>query len=202
MCGSRLLAPSSPPHGAAGPLPAADAVRIDADVERAHHLHSCSRMLLTDGLRPLATAWCFSASQVDLVREQFARVVGPLAGAAESAERPLPVPTSGPRPERRPFEHAVHLFLSAVGQGISFEQALHIFGFLDVGAYSTDDRCFYPDAPGLGPISDRVSELHDASRLVIRGAEGEQDWTIFVVAGRAAAAYASVGSQHMHPLGR
>ena len=41
-----------------------------------------------------------------------------------------------------------------------------------------------------GPISDRVSELHDASRLVIRGAEGEHDWTIFVVSGRAAAVVA------------
>ena len=56
--------------------------------------------------------------------------------------------------------------------------------------YSTDDHCFYPDAPGLGPISDRVRELHYASQLVIRGAEGEHDWTIFVVAGRAAAVVA------------
>ena len=127
---------------------------------------------------------------MDLVREQFARVVGPLAGAAESLARPLPLPTSGPRPEHRPFEHAVHLFLAAVGQGMALEQALHTFGFLDAGANSTDDRCFYPDAPGLGPISDRVSELHDASRLVIRGAEGEHDWTIFMVAGRAAAVVA------------
>ena len=103
-------------------------------------------------------------------------MVGPLAGEAESAARPLSVPMSGPRPERRPFEHAVHLFLAAVGQGMAFEQVLHIFGFLDVGAYSTDDHCFYPNAPGLGPISDRVSELHDASRLVImiRGAGGER----------------------------
>ena len=60
-----------------------------------------------------------------LVQDQFSRVVGPLAGEAESAARPLSVPTSGPRPERRPFEHAVHLFLAAVGQGMAFEQALH-----------------------------------------------------------------------------
>ena len=105
-------------------------------------MHSCARMLLTDGLRPLATAWGLSESQVDLVREQCARVVGHLTGAAESAARSMPVPTSGPRPERRPFEHAVHLFLAAVGQGMAFKQALHIFGFLDAGAYSTDDRCF------------------------------------------------------------
>ena len=190
MAGSFLTATRRPSPGAAGPLPAADAARIDADVERARHMHSCARMLLTDGLRPLATVWRFSESQVGLVREQFARVVGPLAGAAEGAARPLPVPTSGPRPERRPFEHAVHLFLAAVGQGMAFEQALHNFGLLDVGAYSTDDRCFHPDAPGLGPISDRVSELYNASRLVIRGAEGEHDWTIFVVAGRAAAVVA------------
>ena len=117
-----------------------------------------------------------------LVREQFARVVGPLAEEAEAAPRPLAVPMSGPRPERRPFEHAFHLFLAAVGQGMAFEQALHTFGYLDVGAYSTDDRCFYPDAPGLGPISDRVSEPQNASLFVFRGAECEHDWTIFVVA--------------------
>ena len=109
------------------------------------------------------------------------------------------MPTSGPRPERRPFEHAVHLFLpvAAVGQGMAFEQALHTFGYLDAGAYSADDRCFYPNAPGLGPISDRVSELRNASRLVIRGAEGEHDWTIFVVAGRTGrtVASASVGTR-------
>ena len=125
-----------------------------------------------------------------LVREQFSRVVGSLAVEAEAASRPLSVPMSVPRPERKPFEHAVHLFLSAVGQGMTFEQALHTFGYLDAGAHSTDDRCFYPDAPGLGPISDRVSELQNASRLVIRGAEGEHDWTIFAVAGRAAAVMA------------
>ena len=153
-------------------------------------MHSCARKLLTGGLRPLATAWCFSEAQVGLIREQFSRAVGPLAGEAEAASRPLSVPMSGPRPERRPFEHAVHLFLAAVGQGTAFEQALHTFGYLDMGAYSTDDRCFYPDAPGLGPISDRVSELQNAARLVVRGAEGEHDWTIFVVAGRAAAVVA------------
>ena len=88
MYGSRWLAPSSRPHGGRRPpLSAADAARIDADVERARHMHSCARMLLTDGLRPLATAWGLSESQVDLVREQFARVVGHLTGAVESAAR-------------------------------------------------------------------------------------------------------------------
>ena len=73
------------------------------------------------------------------------------------------------------------------GLGMAFEQALHTLGYLDVGAYSADDRCIYPDAPGLGPLSDRDSELQCASRLVLRGAEDEHDWTIFVVVGRAAA---------------
>ena len=57
-------------------------------------------------------------------------------------------------------------------------------------AYSTDDRCFYPDAPGLSPISDRVSKSQNAYQLVIRGAEGEHDWTNFVVAWRGAAVVA------------
>ena len=190
MAGAFLTAARRPSSGAAGPLTAADSARIDADVERARHMHTCARMLLTDGLRPLVTAWHFSDAQVGLVREQFSRVVGSPSAEDAATPRPLPVPVSGPRPEQRPFEHAVHLFLAAVGQGMAFEQALHTFGYLDVGAYSADDRCFYPDAPGLGPISDRVSELQTASRLVIRGAEGEHDWTIFVVAGRAAAVVA------------
>ena len=130
MAGAFLTVTRRPSPGAAGPLSAADTSRIDADAARARHLHNCARMLLSDGLRPLATAWHFSERQVDLVREQFARVVGPLAGVAEGAARPLSVPTSGPRPERRPFEHAVHLFLAAVGQGMAFEQALQVFGFL------------------------------------------------------------------------
>ena len=201
MASAFLTATRRPSPGAAGPLSAADAARIDADVERARHMHSCARMLLTDGLRPLATVWRFSESQVGLVREQFARVVGPLAGAAEGAARPLPVPTSGPRPERRPFEHAVHLFLAAVGQGMAFERALHVFGFLDAGAYSSDDRCFYPDAPGLGPISDRVSELHDASRPVVyawggRRARLDRHRGGWESRGRGG------GSPHTHPLGR
>ena len=54
MVGAFLTAARRPSPGAAGPLSAADAARIDADVERARHLHSCARMLLTDGLRPLA----------------------------------------------------------------------------------------------------------------------------------------------------
>ena len=190
MAGAFLTAARRPSPGAAGPLSAADAAKIDADVERARHMHSCAHILLTDGLRPLATAWCFSEEQVGLVWEQFARVVGSLAAEAEAAPRPFSVPMSGPRQERRPFENAAHLFLAAVGQGMAFEQALHTFGYLDVGAYSTDDGCFFPDAPGVGPISDRVGELQNASRLVIRGMEGEHDWTIFVVAGRAAAVMA------------
>ena len=63
--------------------------KIDADVERARHMQSCVRMLLTDGLRPLATAWGFSEVQVGLVREQFSRVVGPFASEAEAAPRSL-----------------------------------------------------------------------------------------------------------------
>ena len=39
----------------------------------------------------------------------------------------------------------------------------------------------------MGPINDRFSELKNASKLVIRGAEGEHDWTIFIVAGPASA---------------
>ena len=88
MAGAFLTAARRPSPGAAGPLSAADAAKIDADVERARHVHSCARMMLTDGLRPLDTAWHFSDEQVGLVREQFSRVVGSLAAEAETASRP------------------------------------------------------------------------------------------------------------------
>ena len=95
MAGAFLTASRRPSPGAAGPLSAADAAKIDADVERARHMHSCARMLLNDGLHPLATVWGFSEAQVGLVREQFSRVVGPLTAEAEAAPRPLSVPMSG-----------------------------------------------------------------------------------------------------------
>ena len=75
MAGAFLTAARRPSPGAAGPLTAADSARIDADVERARHMHSCARMLLTDGLRGsdrwsrhgiyrmLKWAWCESSSQ-------------------------------------------------------------------------------------------------------------------------------------------
>ena len=51
MAGAFLTSTRRPSPGTAGSLSAADAARIDAYVERARHMHSCARMLLTDGLR-------------------------------------------------------------------------------------------------------------------------------------------------------
>ena len=48
MAGAFLTATRRPSPGAAGPLSAADTSRIDADVERARHMHNCARMLLSD----------------------------------------------------------------------------------------------------------------------------------------------------------
>ena len=53
MNGAFLTAARRPSPGAAGPLSAADVAKNDADVERARHMYSCARMLLTDGLQPL-----------------------------------------------------------------------------------------------------------------------------------------------------
>ena len=68
MAVAYLTAARRPSPGAAGPLSAADVAKIDADVERARHMHSCAGILLTDVLRPLATAWHFSDEQVGLSR--------------------------------------------------------------------------------------------------------------------------------------
>ena len=68
MAGAFLTSTRRPSPGAARPLSAADTARIDADVERASHTYSCERMLLTDGLRPLAMAWYLSDVQVGLVK--------------------------------------------------------------------------------------------------------------------------------------
>ena len=99
----------------------------------------------------------------------------------------LPAPVSGSRPAEQPFEQCVPLFLAAVAQGMSLSIALPLFSALASGTYSHDDRCFYPSAPALGPLSDRASQLHDAARFVVRGGTGEQDITLFLVRGSIAA---------------
>ncbi len=164
----------------------ADAAALDATVQHAHRLHSHARALCTDGRRALAEAWHWRPSQIDLLLSQLAGAVG--APMADSPPPPaLPAPISGPRPVNQPLEQCVPLFLAAVAQGMSLNSALPLFGALSDGAYSHDDRCFYPAAPTLGPVSDRASLLHDAARIVVRGGPGEQDITIFLSGGRIAA---------------
>ena len=50
MAGAFLTATRRPSLGAAGPLSAEDAARIDADVERARDMHSCARSYAMHGL--------------------------------------------------------------------------------------------------------------------------------------------------------
>ncbi len=104
----------------------------------------------------------------------------------------LPATVSGPRPVNQPFEQRVQLFLAAIAQGMSLDSALPLFSALSTGAYSHDDRCFFPAAPALGPVTDRVSQLHDAARLVLRGGPGEQDITISLALGCIAAIVAPI----------
>ena len=115
-----------------------------------------------------------------MVREQFSREVGSLASEAEAAPRPLAVPISGLRPSRRPFKHAVHLPLAAVGKGMAFEQALHMFRIMPLhsGRRARSDRrprrwlrpfntpAVAPTPQGDGPGPMRAAPLPSA-RVVV-----------------------------------
>ena len=170
----------------AAPTAAADAEVAEATVQRAFQLHEHARALCADGSSALAEAWHWRPGQIDLLLSQLAGTVGP-AVADRTVGTGLPAPASGPRPAEQPFEQRVPLFLAAVAQGMSLSTALPLFSALSSGAYSHDDRCFYPSAPALGPLADRVSLLHDAARFVVRGGPGEQDITIFLAHGSIAA---------------
>ena len=179
----------SGPHCSApapGPAPtdasAADLAASSATIQRAHQLHMHARALCSDGRRALSEAWHWRPNQIDLLLSQLASAVGAPADDQQST-----VAVSGPRPTEQPFEQRVPLFLAAVAQGMALEAALPLFSALSGGAYSHDDRCSYPAAPALGPLSDRVGQLHDVARFVIRGGPGEQDVTLFLVRGSIAA---------------
>ena len=153
----------------------------EAAIARAHRIYGHARAIVSDGQRAMADLWCMHPDQCALVIDQLAMVVGP-ARAAET--RPAPgggTPTSGPRPARQPFSHGVFLFHAAVAQGMPLARALDLFGSLSTGAFSHDDRCFYPESSRLGALADRVSALHAADRVVIRGGIGERDTTLFLV---------------------
>lgn len=122
-----------------------------------------ARAIVSDGAQPLMEAWHLSVTQKDLVIGQLASAVGP-GGARPrlpslGADR---APVSGPRPERQAFQHGVHLFLGAIAQGLALPDPLRAFLVLDTGAYSHDDRCFYPDSPVLGTLADRSAILGGA----------------------------------------
>ena len=168
----------------------ADRVAAQACRDRALRLYEHCRALVADGAGPLQESWHWTAAHSELVLTALAGAVGGGAGSAEPAPPPLQSPTSGPRPTRQTYEQCVPLFLAAVAQGMHIDEALVLFGSLSTGAYSHDDRCFYPDSPLLGPLSDRASRLASARRIVVRGAAGEQDITLFIAANQIAAVVA------------
>ena len=51
-----------------------------------------------------------------------------------------------------PLRACGSLVLGGSWSGHGLRASMHVFGFLNVGANSTDDSCFYPDAPGLGRL--------------------------------------------------
>jgi hypothetical protein len=165
-----------------------DQARAEQAEARAARLLGHARAIVSDGALPLREKWHLTEAQRDLVIGQLSTVVGPATDTQQAdGAGPSPQPVSGPRPERCAFQQGVHLFLAAIAQGTALTPALKAFRVLDAGAYSYDGRCFYPDAPQLGPLADRPSVLSRAVRWVIRGAEGEHDTTLFMVEGLIAA---------------
>ena len=165
--------------------------RLDT-IERAVRLHAHARAIISDGVGPMALDWFMSEQQVRLVREALGSVVCGVEAAP--LRPPASTPTSSPRPLVQVFDQGSQLFLAAVAQGMPLAEALAAFGSLSRGCYSHDDLSFFPENPTLGPVSDRVQCLHGARRVVISGAEGEADVTLFLVAGAIAAV---VSTRHL-----
>ena len=129
--------------------------------------------------------------------EQCASVVNGLSSAvgsnrppvSEGPLRPTTTPLSGPRPSLQLFEQKAPLFLAAaaVAHRMSLRAALLAFSRLDHGFYLHDDRSYFSVDPAVGPVSDRPRALQRAERMVLKGAAGKQDLTLFLVHGHIAA---------------
>ena len=169
---------SAPLHGSA----ALDAAAASEATAKAARLYAYARTIIADGRAALVEAWHFTAEQCDTVLTGLASAVGPPPRLGpDDIPRPLPAPMSGPRPTLQPFEQKVHVFLAAVAQGMAMQRAITAFSRADNGAYSHDDRNYYPADPALGSLADRPAALHRAERFALKGAEGEQDLTLFLI---------------------
>ena len=164
----------------------ADEARDLETMARARTLYAHARSVVDDGGTRLASEWFLRPEQCNLVVTQLALAVGggmPLPPPQTTAGIPL----SGPRGDRQPFEHRVHLFHAAVAQGMPLDRALQAFRHMHNGAYSHDGHCYFPDSPELGPIADRITALAGADRMVIPGGVGERDITLFLAKNSVAA---------------
>ena len=165
-----------------------DQARAEEAVARASRLYQHARAIASAGPTALQEGWHWLPAQAEFLQRQLEAVVGPVApGHPDQMGQVAGFPTSGPAPELGPFQQSVHLFLAAVAQGMALDVAIPAFRALSRGAYSFDGRHFYPESAPLGPIADRVSRLQRPSRIIIRGAEGEQDTTLLMVEGHIAA---------------
>ena len=163
-CAAALL--SERQSGAGVPAPAeVDRVAAQACRDRAPRLYEHCRSPVADGAGPLQVSRHWTAAHSALVLTALAGAVGGGAGSAEPAPPPLRSPTTGPRPTRQTYEQCVPLFLAEVAQGLHIDEALLLFGSLSTGAYSHDDRCFYPDSPLLGPLSLKTSMRGQKQRV-------------------------------------
>ena len=174
-----------PDARAPGPHLAADLAADQDTYARAQILAGHARAIACDGAQQLAEAWKLSAGQCAFVVDAFRQTAGPPEAPTCAAR--VPVPTSGPRPERSPYAQAVPTMLACIGGGVSLERALRLAATLGDGAYSHDDRSFYPDDLRLGPLAARIDLLAGAERLAVRVGEGEQPLALFVVDGLVAA---------------
>ena len=157
----------------------ADEAAVADTVERARRLYSAARSLVLDCPPSLERVWRMTDAQVSLIVSHVSRVVG-LTPRGALARAPAGLPTSAPRPEDCVFEHASHLFVAAVGQGLPLDRAMALFSCLGGGRYSHDDHCFYPCTASLGPLSVRLALLAKSDRFVVPGADGEGNITLFI----------------------
>ena len=125
---------SAPLHGSA----ALDAAAASEATAKAARLYAYARTIIADGRAALVEAWHFTAEQCDTVLTGLASAVGPPPRLGpDDIPRPLPAPLSGPRPTLQPFEQKVHVFLTAVAQGMAMQRAITAFSRADNGASFT-----------------------------------------------------------------
>ena len=175
-----------------GPISAEDSARIDADIERARHIHSCLHAVN----RRLATAGCGMGFFVVASRRctgatvasgWSSRVGGRLAGA------PPCTPDIGATTRVEAFRPRSASIYCGRRTGHAVRAGGPHVWLLGCGRVLAEDRCFTLTCLGwVLSATERAScRMLRGWLFAVRNWEGKHDWTIFVVAGRAAAVVAN-----------